>query len=254
MPRPLAVRRHNEILRRLHAAGSVTVAELAETFIVSHETIRRDLKLLSEKGHLDIVHGGAASRGISESTLLHHAANADDGRCAIGRTAAAMVNDGATVLLDAGGTTAAVARELIGRTGLTVCTNSLSHALLFCRVPGTRVFVLGGEVDGECEAIDGADAIAAIGSLRVDIAFVGVGGFAEDGGATVDTRDRAELKGRMILSGPCYMVAEHGRFGMRGPFRVPNLERAAGIIVDQTPDDALVNAWAGSGLNMILAR
>jgi DeoR/GlpR family transcriptional regulator of sugar metabolism len=43
MVRPLAVRRHNEIVQRLRAAGSVSVGELAKIFGVSHETIRRDL-------------------------------------------------------------------------------------------------------------------------------------------------------------------------------------------------------------------
>src|SRR5258707_8444924 len=64
MVRPLAVRRHNEIVQRLRAAGSVSVGELANTFGVSHETIRRDLKLLADQGHLDVVHGGAARRGM----------------------------------------------------------------------------------------------------------------------------------------------------------------------------------------------
>ena len=50
MVRPLAVRRHNEIVQRLRAAGSVSVGELANMFGVSHETIRRDLKLLADGG------------------------------------------------------------------------------------------------------------------------------------------------------------------------------------------------------------
>ena len=69
MPRPLAVRRHDEIIRRLRAAGSVSVGELADTFAVSHETIRRDLKMLADQGHLDVVHGGASRRGVMEPAL-----------------------------------------------------------------------------------------------------------------------------------------------------------------------------------------
>jgi DeoR family glycerol-3-phosphate regulon repressor len=63
MVRPLAVRRHNEIVQRLRAAGSVSVGELANIFGVSHETIRRDLTLLADNGHLDVVHG--AQRGAA---------------------------------------------------------------------------------------------------------------------------------------------------------------------------------------------
>lgn len=254
MPRPLAVRRHNDILRRLHANGSVSVAELASSFDVSHETIRRDLKLMAERGHLDVVHGGAALRGITDNGVARQMADGAAGRVAIGRAAAALVQDGATVLLDAGPIAAAVARELVGHSGLTVCTNSLAHALLFCHVPGARVFLLGGEVDGEREEISGTDAIAAIANLRVDIGFVDVSGFAEDGGATVCSRERAELKGRMFLSGPCYVIAEREQFAQRHPYRVLNVDKCAGIIVDRAPEPSLATAWADSGLNLIVAQ
>ena len=63
MSRPLAARRHSEILRRLKVVGAVSVGELAENFGVSHETVRRDLKSLADLGHLDIVHGGAVLVG-----------------------------------------------------------------------------------------------------------------------------------------------------------------------------------------------
>src|SRR5882757_7160486 len=129
MVRPLAVRRHNEIVQRLRAAGSVSVGELADTFSVSHETIRRDLKLLADQGHLDVVHGGASRRGMMEPPISQRGEENPDGKAAIARTAARMVKDESTVLLDSGTTTAALTIELVGRPGLTIATNSLNHAL-----------------------------------------------------------------------------------------------------------------------------
>src|SRR5688572_2592751 len=107
MPRPLAIRRHDEIVRRLRAAGSVSVGELADTFGVSHETIRRDLKALSEQGQLDVVHGGAARRGVMEPALSQRQTENSDGKAAIARAAARLVPEGGTVLLDSGTTTSA---------------------------------------------------------------------------------------------------------------------------------------------------
>src|SRR5882724_10879918 len=120
MVRPLAVRRHNEIVQRLRAAGSVSVGELANTFGVSHETIRRDLKLLSDQGHLDIVHGGAARRGMMEPSLDQRFGENAEGKAAIARTAARFVPEGGSVLLDSGSTTSAIAVELAARPGLTI--------------------------------------------------------------------------------------------------------------------------------------
>src|SRR6266536_2087885 len=158
MVRPLAVRRHNEIVQRLGAAGSVSVGELADTFSVSHETIRRDLKMLADQGHLDVVHGGAARRGMIEPAISQRIAENAEGKAAIARAAAELVPPSGSVLLDSGTTTAAIALDLVGRAGLTICTNSLSNAALLCRVPGNRVFVLGGEVDANDEATFGIGA------------------------------------------------------------------------------------------------
>jgi DeoR/GlpR family transcriptional regulator of sugar metabolism len=104
MPRPLAVRRHSEIVRQLRALGSVSVSELADRFGVSHETVRRDLKQLATSGHLEIVHGGATAPGSGEPATP---SDNSETKAAIGRTAAALVQPGHTVLLDWCSTTGA---------------------------------------------------------------------------------------------------------------------------------------------------
>lgn len=254
MVRPLAVRRHNEIVQRLRAAGSVSVGELADTFAVSHETIRRDLKLLSDLGYLDVVHGGAARRGMMEPSIEQRGEENAEGKAAIARTAAGMVPDAGTVLIDSGTTTAALTYELVGRPGLTVCTNSLNHALTLCRVQGNRIIMLGGEVDNNDEATFGAGTATGIDSVRADIAFIGVGGFAEDGGMTDYSVVASETRGKMILAGRAYLLADHTKFTRRTAFRVPNMDKVKGAIVDRMPDKALAAAWTDLGWEIILAK
>lgn len=254
MPRPLAVRRHDEIIRRLRAAGSVSVGELADAFAVSHETIRRDLKMLADQGHLDVVHGGASRRGVMEPALSQRQTENAEGKAAIARAAVKLVPEAGTVLLDSGTTTGAIAMELVGRRGLTICTNSLSIAALLCRVPGNRIYMLGGEVDGNDEATIGIDVASAVGNLRVDVAFVGVGGFAEDGEPTDYSRSAAEMRGKMILSGRTYLVADETKFLRRTPFRIPHFEQAVGMIVDRLPGEPLNGVWKKRGLTLIRAE
>lgn len=254
MVRPLAVRRHNEIVQRLRAVGSVSVGELAEIFGVSHETIRRDLKMLADQGHLDVVHGGASRRGMMEPPIAERGEENPEGKAAIARTAARMVKDESTVLLDSGTTTAALTVALVGRPGLTIATNSLNHAITLCRVPGNRVFMLGGEIDRNDEATFGLGTAAGMDALRADIAFIGVGGFAEDGGLTDYSAIAADTRGRMILTGRAYLLADHTKFTRRTPFRVPNMGKCAGVIVDRMPDRALAAAWEALGLEIITAK
>ena len=254
MPRPLAIRRHDEIVRRLRVVGSVSVGELAEAFGVSHETIRRDLKVLADHGHLDVVHGGAARRGAMEPALSQREAENAQGKAAIARAALKLVPENGTVLLDSGSTTHAIALELTTRRGLTICTNSLTNAAALCRVPGNRVHMLGGEVDGNDEATIGIDVVAAVANFRVDVAFVGVGGFAEDGDPTDYSRSAAEMRARMLLTGPAYFVADQTKFGRRTPFRIANFDACVGVIADRTPAEPLAAAWKNRGVTMIVAE
>ncbi len=254
MSRPLAVNRHEEILRRLRVAGSVGVSDLADAFNVSHETIRRDLKFLADQGQLEVVHGGATQRDLSGPAFpLSRTVNAE-GHAAIGRAAARLVPEGATVLLDSGPTTGAIALQLAGHRGLTVCTNSLASAAILCRIPGFRVYMLGGEIDSNDEGTTGVDVITAVKNLRVDVAFVGAGGFAEDGAPTDHSRSAAEMRGGMLLSGNAFLVADYPKFDMRTPFRIPHGERAAGVIVDRLPEGRFAEAWKSKDWNIILAE
>jgi DeoR family transcriptional regulator, glycerol-3-phosphate regulon repressor len=254
MVRPLAVRRHNEIVQRLRAAGSVSVGELANIFGVSHETIRRDLKLLEENGHLDVVHGGAARRGMMEPSIAQRGEENAEGKAAIAREAARLVPDAASVLIDSGTTTAALVQELVGRPGFTIFTNSLNHALALCRISGNRVVMLGGEVDANDEATFGTGTSTGIDSVRADIAFVGAGGVAEDGGLTEYTITAAETRGKMILAGRTWLLLDQTKFARRTAFRIPNLDKCAGVIVDQMPEAALAAAWKAYGWDIVLAR
>jgi DeoR family glycerol-3-phosphate regulon repressor len=254
MVRPLAVRRHNEIVQRLRAAGSVAVGELADIFGVSHETIRRDLKLLAESGHLDVVHGGAARRGMMEPSIAQRGEENAEGKAAIAREAARLVSDASSLLIDSGTTTGALCYELVGRPGLTVFTNSLNHALTLCRVSGNRVVLLGGEIDSNDEATFGTGALSGIESVRADLAFIGVSGFAEDGGMTDYTVAAAETRGKMILAGRAFLLADHVKFTRRTPFRTPHMDRVAGVIVDRPPEAGLAAAWAKLGWQVIVAK
>jgi len=57
----LATQRHQQILSLLDNKGTMRTVDLADTFHVTHETIRRDLLSLSDEGLLTRIHGGACS-------------------------------------------------------------------------------------------------------------------------------------------------------------------------------------------------
>ncbi|WP_097143131.1 DeoR/GlpR family DNA-binding transcription regulator [Rhizobium subbaraonis] len=252
--RALAPRRHGEILRRLATDGTVGITELADFFDVSRQTIRRDLKLLADRGQLDLVHGGATLFEPVEAAFTERREENAGAKAAIGRTAAGLVRDGMVVFLDSGTTTLAVAHALSERKNLTICTTSLSISLLMCRQPHVRVHMLGGEIDPVEEAAVGIDALEAIRHFRVDVAFLGGGGLSPDGEVTDFTRSGAEQRSRMTnTAGKAYFVLDSSKFGRLTPLRIPRFELAAGVIVDRRPPEPIGEALERRGPALIVA-
>jgi len=187
--------RHDRIVALLNERQRLTTEMFAAELGVSKETIRRDLIELELSGKLARVHGGAipqtlaphpasaprqapgpvASAGSAalpeaayvERNALHHQEKA-----AIAHVAAARIERGMCCYMDAGSTTLALARELAGRTGLRIVTNSVDIAAALARQPGLDVMLLGGHLDGDLPATFGEQTLADIARERVDLALI----------------------------------------------------------------------------------
>ena len=99
----LPAQRRQAILRAVRS-GSSHVSDLAQSFGVSEMTVRRDLHALASEGKLERVRGGAVSSGV-EPPFEQTAVERFDAKDRIGLAAAAMVEDGQTVMIDIGTST-----------------------------------------------------------------------------------------------------------------------------------------------------
>ncbi|HTH58998.1 MAG TPA: DeoR/GlpR family DNA-binding transcription regulator [Paraburkholderia sp.] len=250
----LAEQRHQYILAQVARNGALSVAELVRELQVSRETIRRDLNTLAARGLLTMTHGGALSSGRHEPDLdVREAANAGAKR-AIGERAASLVPDGASVIVDSGSTTHAVARALVDRHRLTVYTNDWRIALLLGRRNDNRVTLLGGELSAREDATFGLDTVQQLAQYHADYAFVGAGGITADGWLTDYTRIVAEVRGRMLASAGCaVVVADHSKFGRVTPVQIGGFERVRYVITELAPQKAIARAIAARGPELLIA-
>lgn len=253
MTREIAARRHRAILAELDKADTVTVEELARSLDVSRETVRRDLKALSAEGHLSVVHGGALRNERSEASFANRRTINRAGKEAIAGLAASLVGNGMTVLLDSGTTTEAVARAL-ARSGcerLVIHTTSLENARLASRLPGARVFLIGGEFDRNEDATTGAEALKAIARLSADFSFVSVGGIGPDGWATDYTRAGAATRSALLSAAEQgFLMADSSKFGLELPSRIGSDEPGAGLLVDRMPPAAIMARLTARGVRI----
>ncbi len=250
----LAEQRQKYILNQLAATGALAISALVAELGVSRETIRRDLNALAERGLLVLTHGGALAADRTEPDMQTRAAINAEGKRAIGQRAAELVPDGASLILDYGTTTHAVAQALQGHRNLLVYTNDLSIALLLARRNGNRVIVLGGELQDNEDATHGWDTIEQVSRYHTDFAFVGIGGVTPRGEICDFSRGAAELRSRMLLSADvACVVADYTKFGRNTGVTIRHFDQVAWLVTDMAPEPALAEALRQAGPKLLIA-
>ena len=124
--------RQSRILAIVQQSGFATIEGLAERFDVSAQTVRRDIIALADAGRLQRFHGGAGPVGQEESTRLDYRAKREIARPekqVIGRKAAEVIPDGATIYLDVGTTIESCAGFLARRHGFSLPGGTDSRSL-----------------------------------------------------------------------------------------------------------------------------
>jgi len=155
----------------------------------------------------------------------------------IGFTATRFVNDGDTIILDAGYTTAYVARALRGKQSLTVITSSLLALAELEDELNINVVVSGGEVQWKIHSLTGPGAEATFLELRVDKAFVSVTGLTESFGLSGTNIPETTVKQAMIKAArEVFVLADSTKIGMESLVKIAPID-----VVDRLITDAGIN-------------
>ncbi|MBK7617526.1 MAG: DeoR/GlpR transcriptional regulator [Burkholderiales bacterium] len=245
--------RQSELLDEVRARGAVTVEALAERFGVTLQTVRRDVKLLSEAGLLARFHGGVRVPSSTTENIAYRqreALNAE-AKQRIAKAVAARVPNGSSLLINLGTTTEAVARELLGHKGLRVITNNLNVAGILSGNPDCEVIVTGGVVRHRDRGIVGAAAVNLIRQFKVDIGLIGISGIEADG--TLRDYDVREVQvARAIIehSREVWLVADHSKFNRPAMVEMARLEQLDMLFTDAPPPRPFEALLAEAGVQI----
>jgi DeoR/GlpR family transcriptional regulator of sugar metabolism len=247
----LAAQRRQQVLRAVRT-GTTQVAELAAAFGVSEMTVRRDLRDLEREGKLMRVHGGAMNV-IAEPSFGEIEVERPAVKDAIGAAAAALVDDGQTIVLDIGTTTLALARHLRGRT-LTVITSNLAAYEELLAEASVELVLLGGVVRRNYRSLVGVLAEDALRQLRADVAFLGASGIDAQLGILDTTMVEVPIKRAMMDAAErCVLLADSAKFGMRGVVRVCGPERLHTLVTDAGVAPRARAAFERAGVEVVVA-
>jgi DeoR/GlpR family transcriptional regulator of sugar metabolism len=253
----LPSQRRDAVQRRLTAHGEAGFAELAEEFGVSEMTIRRDLEMLEAEGLARRVRGGAISvvSRAYEPPFAVRTSTAADAKEAIGVAAAALINDGDTVIIDVGTTTMALARAMHGKHGVTVVTASLPIAVELGTDPDIRVVVTGGQVRAGELSLTGGMAEDAFGGLNCDLAFIGIAGICASPGLSEYNPEDARVKQAAIGAARRVIVlADASKLGRVAFSTVAPLPSVDVLVTEATADHPVAQEIAAAGVSIVEAK
>ena len=264
----LQYERFETIMNKLQTQSSVRVSDLSRELGVSESTIRRDISDLAKAGRLKKVFGGAvpaeshteaAGRTAAEAAGRTAAEAADepdfaertinavsrnveekarlqvDEKSEVAMRAAAMIEDGDLVYIDAGTTTGCMI-DHIDCEGASFVTNGARHAIQLAR-RGFRVWLLSGRLKAKTEAVIGQGAVDSLQKYHFNKCFIGTDGVDQKCGLTTADIEESMVKTNAIeRSQNVFILADSSKFGLVASVTFAPLD-AGTIITDRLPDE-----------------
>lgn len=253
--------RQQQIAEYVATRGRARIAELAEHFAVTEQTVRKDLRVLHDRGTLKRTHGGAIARHpLVERELSERQAINASAKQRIARACLELLSDGDAIFLDSGTTIAALARELrSGARGegprlrnLSILTNAIDVAREIADVPTFEHVLLGGQVRTQAGAVVGALAAENLQRFTVESAFIGASGFS-DAGISVATVAEAQLKAAAIERARRVVVPiDSSKAGVTDFARICSLEDVDVAVMDAASPE-LEELCRAHGVRLIIA-
>jgi DeoR family transcriptional regulator, glycerol-3-phosphate regulon repressor len=245
--------RQAKIVELARQQGEVTVESLVAAFAVTPQTIRKDLNVLCDRGALKRTHGGAMHpSGVENVEYEARRQMAPAEKRAIGKAAAALIPDHASLFINIGTTTEAVSQALSEHRGLMVITNNINVANHLRVVPNTEVVIAGGVVRPSDGGIVGEAAVDFIRQFKVDFAVIGVSAIDPDG-ALLDFDFREVKVAQAIIANARHviLVADQSKFTRTAPVRIGHLSQAHSFITDACPLASIRKVCAEGGIRLI---
>ncbi|MDR1487743.1 MAG: DeoR/GlpR family DNA-binding transcription regulator [Deltaproteobacteria bacterium] len=235
-----ATRRRNKVLKLLQDHGQVNVNDLSNTFQVSLETVRGDLKRLETDNHLIRTHGGAIAKPVDSVPYFSRLQDNILAKQTIAKQAATLVKPHNRLFLDASSTSFFLARELASLDNLTIITDAVRVVMELAANPSLRIICVGGALRSSSYSLVGRSAVESVEKYHADLFFSSCTGLTKNEGATESDEFEIEVKQAMARRADrTVLLADHTKFGKVGLSQFLELKKISLIVTDVVNEDLL---------------
>ncbi|MCC6102723.1 MAG: DeoR/GlpR family DNA-binding transcription regulator [Atopobiaceae bacterium] len=247
-------KRDAAILDILNVERKVEVRSLAARLGVSTVTMRKDLDALAAQGIVEREHGFAllGNPDNVKGRLARHY----EKKLAIARSAAQLVHDGDTVLIENGSCCALLALTLAEtRRNITMVTNSTFIANYLPKSSKANIVLLGGIYQASSQVTVGAMVKACVKDFFVPLMFIGADGWISGKSFTNADHLRAEAVRDMARQAEQVVVlTESEKFFVRGVVPLHVEDKISVVVTDDGIPQKAHSQLKGSGAKIVFAQ
>ena len=243
--------RHTALLEYMTEHGKTEVSTLAEYLHTSKVTIRKDLDTLSGRGIIKRERGYAVLKDpgdINYRMAFHY-----DNKQKIAQSAASLVKDGETLIIESGSTCALFAEEL-AKTKQNI-TNSVYLADYVADYSNIQIILLGGTLQPKGRSLVGPLTKQAIKAFHVDKIFTGTDGFSMEFGFTGEDLTRTDTVREMTNSADhTYILADSAKFRQSGAVAYLRFQDVYQLITDAGISEEEKSFLSEKGIQILVAQ
>ena len=248
--------RRNKIKELLNSGETLRVAELSQQLETSVVTIRKDLDEMERDGHLLRVHGGATKVSLSpqENSYIQRTNKNRDAKAAIAKAAAALVEEGESVLINVGSTCSYVCEELKNKQNIIIITNSAAMFNQLAHRDNITLYFLGGRFDTKIQATLGEDVLAQLSKYIPNKLILGMDGIDPVAGATAfEQSDDHIITRKMIAQAQQrILVVDDSKIGKVAFSHIADINQFDILITNYNPEKQhLLDEIANQGVKVI---
>ncbi len=250
------IERRHDIVQMTLDIGKVEVEDLVKKYGVSAVTIRADLNILNQKGLVVRARGGAVASNIITQELSIDEKHSEQlaVKRKLAEVACKYINEGDTILLDSGTTTAEIARCLHHFKRLVVMTNGLNVAQNLVQAEGVEVLMTGGTLRKKSLSFYGRQAEESLQRYHFDKVILGVDGFDFHVGITTHFEYEAILNRLMCdVAKEIIVVTDSSKFNRSGVHKIRSFGDIDVLITDKGIPDTFAKSLENDGVRIVIA-
>ncbi|HMR85048.1 MAG TPA: DeoR/GlpR family DNA-binding transcription regulator [Niabella sp.] len=240
------------ILREINLYNKALSSDLSDLLQVSEDTVRRDLKELTEAGLVTKVHGGAISKSLITPFQKEEKTYGADNKHIIAEKALTLLKRDQVVLIEGGTTIQAFAKIIPANLALHFFTISPHTAIALSENENILVNTIGGRLQKDSYLHTGAEVVNQLTDIYANICFLGANGFSVEQGLSDIDWDIVQAKKAVIqASKKTAVMCISEKLNSNRKFIVASLSQIDYLITELPADSPLLAPYKEAGIDIL---